>query len=116
MLALMLAGLAVVTAPAPIAAQDAHVTRVTVYADRAEVVREATARVPEGPSQVAFAGIPVGVDPDSIRIAARGVPARIGAADAEVKRIERELAAKERREFDLAYAVRWPKELQVQGL
>lgn len=95
---------------------DAKITRVTVYADRAEVVREVTLQVPAGPSQVKFDAIPLGVDPDSIRVSGRGIPTTIGAvevhqeaheagvspdfktADAEVKRLELEIAQLEAQE------------------
>jgi len=101
-------------APAPAAtvpARDARITDVTVYRDRAEVVREATVRLPAGASTVEFAGIPVGVEPDSLRVQATGVGAVLGAVEIvevaaeaedtpelvaareEVERLERALAA-----------------------
>ena len=91
-------------------AKNARVVEVTVYPDRAEVVREATIDVPAGASTVEFKDIPVAAEPDSLRIAAKGVPAVLGAvairerADTpkdtpeqvalrdELKRIEGELA------------------------
>ena len=95
---------------ATIEASKAHVTEVTVYPDRAEVVREATLEVPSGASTVEFRDIPIAADPDSLRISAKGVAAVLGAvvirqnADTpketpaqlalrdEVKRLEGELA------------------------
>jgi len=95
---------------ATIDAKGARVVEVTVYPDRAEVVREATFEVPVGASTLEFRDIPVAAEPDSLRVAAKGVPAVLGAvairerADtpketteqlelrAEVKRIEGELS------------------------
>lgn len=95
---------------AMIEAKGSHVVEVTVYPDRAEVVREATVEVPAGASTVEFRAIPVGAEPDSLRVTAKGVPAVLGAvairqrADTpketaelvalrdEVKRLEGELA------------------------
>ncbi len=95
---------------ATIDAKGARVVEVTVYPDRAEVVREATFEVPAGASTVEFRDIPVAAEPDSLRVAAKGVPAVLGAvtirerADTpketaeqlalrdEVKRIEGELS------------------------
>jgi len=95
---------------ATIEAKSARVVEVTVYPDRAEVVREATFEVPAGASTVEFPDIPVAAEPDSLRVAAKGVPAVLGAvairerADTpkatpeqlalrdEVKRIEGELS------------------------
>ena len=95
---------------ASIDAKNAHVVDVTVYADRAEVVREATVEISAGASTVEFKDIPLAAEPDSLRVTAKGVPAVLGAvairrrADTpketpeqialrdEVKRIEGELA------------------------
>jgi uncharacterized protein (TIGR02231 family) len=95
---------------ATLEAKGARVIEVTVYPDRAEVVREATFDVPAGASTVEFRDIPLAAEPDSLRVAAKGVPAVLGAvairarADTpketpeqlalreEVKRIERELS------------------------
>ena len=95
---------------ATIEPKSARVVEVTVYPDRAEVVREATFEVPAGASTVEFRDIPVAAEPDSLRVAAKGVPAVLGAvairerADTpketpeqlalrdEVKRIEGELS------------------------
>lgn len=64
---------------ATIEAKSARVVEVTVYPDRAEVVREATFEVPAGASTVAFKEIPFAAEPDSLRVAAKGVPAVLGA-------------------------------------
>ena len=64
---------------ATIEAKSARVVEVTVYPDRAEVVREATFEVPAGASTVEFRDIPVAAEPDSLRVAAKGVPAVLGA-------------------------------------
>ena len=95
---------------ATIDAKGARVVEVTVYPDRAEVVREATFEVPAGASTVEFRDIPVAAEPDSLRVAAKGVPAVLGAVaireradtpketpeqlalSGEVKRIEGELS------------------------
>ncbi|MBP7146381.1 MAG: mucoidy inhibitor MuiA family protein [Acidobacteria bacterium] len=97
--------------PAEVAADSSRVVRVTVYADRAEVIREAEVRLPAGPSAVLFADLPEALDPDSLRVAGRGIPAAIGAvelragagepevspehraAQQEVERLQRELGA-----------------------
>lgn len=97
-----------VRAAAPIPA-GGRITRVTIHADRAEITREADVRVPGGECQVEFALLPAGLDRDSLRVSGHGVPANIGAvelrdvaqdierpkdlaaAEAEVKRIEREI-------------------------
>lgn len=96
---------------ATIPTTDARIAQVTVYPDRAEVVRESSVRVPSGSSTIEFGAIPAGVEPDSLRIAGRGVAATIGAievrqqaheaevtaeykaADAEVRRLEAAIAA-----------------------
>ena len=95
---------------ASLEARSANMTEVTVYPDRAEVVREATVEVPAGASMIEFRDLPVAADPSSLRVSAKGVEAVLGAvvirerADApketpelvalrdEVKRIEAELA------------------------
>ena len=64
---------------ATIEAKSARVVEVTVYPDRAEVVREATFEVPAGASTVEFRDIPVAAELDSLRVAAKGVPAVLGA-------------------------------------
>jgi len=60
-------------------AKNARVVEVTVYPDRAEVVRETTFEVPAGASTVEFKDIPVAAEPDSLRVSAKGVPAVLGA-------------------------------------
>jgi len=106
-----LAALWFATVPAAtIAATDSRIVEVTVYPDRAEVVREARVELPKGASTIELSGIPFGADPDSIRVSARGVPATFGAVEirarvdepkesaeqkaleAEVKRLEGEIA------------------------
>jgi len=64
---------------ATIEAKAGRVIEVTVYPDRAEVVREAMVEVPAGASSVEFRDIPVAAEPDSLRVAAKGVPAVLGA-------------------------------------
>jgi len=54
---------------------------VTVFPDRAEVVREARVEIPAGISTVQFTGLPWQVEPDSLRVSARGVPASLGAVE-----------------------------------
>jgi uncharacterized protein (TIGR02231 family) len=95
---------------AAVPASNAKIVEVTVYRDRAEVVREATVDLPAGASTVEFAGIPFGIDSDSVRVTAEGVPATLGAIEIqefaeepretaewkaardEVRRLEREIA------------------------
>lgn len=64
-----------------IAVDDARIVEVTVYPDRAEVVREATVALPAGPSSIEFVGIPFRVEPDSLRVSAEGVPSTLGAVE-----------------------------------
>lgn len=64
---------------AVIPARDAKVVQVTLFADRAEVVREARVDLPAGENTVEFAGLPFDIDPDSFRAAARGVAVTLGA-------------------------------------
>jgi hypothetical protein len=100
--------------PAPQAAAalpaKARVTEVTVFPDRAEIVRVAALDLPAGLSAVEFTDLPWSLEPDSVRIAAEGVAAVLGAveirpeagepgetpeqiaAQAEVKRIDRLIA------------------------
>jgi uncharacterized protein (TIGR02231 family) len=66
---------------ATVATKNAKVVEVTVYADRAEVVREVTIDLPAGPSTLEFADIPRGAEPDSFRLSAKGVPAVLGAVE-----------------------------------
>jgi len=64
-----------------IAVDDARIVEVTVYPDRAEIVREATVALPAGPSSIKFVGIPFRVEPDSLRVSAEGVPSTLGAVE-----------------------------------
>ncbi len=114
LMAALLVALPALAAPAhaaPRVEAAGKVVKVTVYPDRAEVVREATVQLPAGAADVVFGGLPLSVDPVSLRASARGVPAAIGAielawqaqaprrpedyaaAEKEVKRLEGELAA-----------------------
>jgi uncharacterized protein (TIGR02231 family) len=111
----------ILTAPdagqgAEVRAERARPVEVTVYADRAEVRRQASVTVPAGPVEVVFEALPPGIERDSLRVSARGVPAAIGAvelrehaqepvrspeyaaAEAEVRRLESELAGLEAEE------------------
>jgi uncharacterized protein (TIGR02231 family) len=90
---------------------DPRIVEVTVYRDRAEVVKEATVLLSPGANSVEFADLPFGVEQDTLRVSAVGTPATIGAievreradepvktpewlaAQAEVRRIESEIAA-----------------------
>jgi len=103
--------LAPVLVAATIPADDARIVKVTVYRDRAEVVERAVVQLPTGASTIEFGGIPIGVESDSVRVAAEGVPATLGtveirelvvepvetpewqAAQDEVRRLEREIGA-----------------------
>ena len=64
-----------------VSADDSRITKVTVYRDRAEIVKQSTVRLPAGLSAVRFAGIPYDIDPDTIRVSAEGVPATLGAVE-----------------------------------
>jgi uncharacterized protein (TIGR02231 family) len=52
---------------------------VVVYTDRAEVTRRARIDVIAGSQEVVLTGLPLGLEPDSLRVAATGVPAKLGA-------------------------------------
>ena len=79
----LLAACASASVPAAtIAATDSRIVEVTVYPDRAEVVREARVELPKGASTIELSEIPFGADPDSIRVSAKGVPATLGAVGA----------------------------------
>ncbi len=81
-LAVVLGGLAApVARAATVEAREARIVEVTVYRDRAEVVRQARVELPAGSSSIEFAGIPFGVEPDSLRVSAEGVPATLGAIE-----------------------------------
>jgi len=95
---------------ATIPARDSRIVEVTVYPDRAEVVREAKHELPAGASTLEFLGLPLGVEPDSLTVTARGTAAALGAveirdraeepketpeflaAKGEVRRLEAEMA------------------------
>lgn len=66
-------------AGAQIRPESVRIARVTVYADRAEVVREVKLLLNAGDAEVAVDGIPEGVEADSIRVRAHGTPAELGA-------------------------------------
>jgi uncharacterized protein (TIGR02231 family) len=51
---------------------DAPVTGVTVFRDGARVQRSGTVGIQPGPQTVVISGLPAGVDPASVRVAARG--------------------------------------------
>ncbi len=104
---------ATVALAATVPATGGKIVRVTVYPDRAEVVREVEVKLPAGASQIQFEGVPANVEADSLRISGKGVAATIGAvevrevahdadvsaeykaADAEVKKLEAQGAALE---------------------
>src|SRR5262249_62003695 len=93
-----------------VAAENERIADVTVYPDRAEIVREATLRLPAGVSTVEFRDIPPCIDADSLRVSGKGVravlgtvelgerveepetPAELSAATAEGQCIQHELA------------------------
>src|SRR5262245_46214130 len=64
---------------ATLPAKNARIVDVTVYPDRAEVIREATVELPAGASTVEFNDIPLYAEPDSLRVTAKGVTALLGA-------------------------------------
>ena len=66
---------------ATLGTKDARIVEVTVYPDRAEVVREARVELPAGASSVEFADIPFAVEPDSLRVSAKGVSTVLGAVE-----------------------------------
>jgi len=57
------------------------IAEVTVYLDRAEVVRELTVPLSAGANAVTFEAIPIGADPDSFRVSGSGVPAQLGSVE-----------------------------------
>ena len=73
----------------------ARISRVTVYVDRAEVVREARLTLGAGDTEVVVAGIPEGIETDSIRVRAHGTPATLGAVQVrdEVRKTEERVEA-----------------------
>jgi len=62
-------------------AKDAPIVTVTVFPDRAEVVREAKVSLPPGASTIEFTGLPWQAERDSFRASARGVAATLGAVE-----------------------------------
>ncbi len=60
---------------------SSEITNVTVYADRARVVRTGTANLEKGRHTVILSGLPASLDTNSIRVSARG--ARIVSFDVE---------------------------------
>ena len=84
---ILVAALALFAAAGPaaeastIAVDDARIVEVTVYPDRAEIVREAIVALPVGASSIEFVGIPFRVEPDSLRVSAEGVPSTLGAVE-----------------------------------
>lgn len=109
--ALILCLLVVATPIAP--ADGGRIADVTVFRDRAEVVRERSVQLGAGASTVSFSGLPAAIDAGSVRVTAEGAPASLGAIEivpvvpedpeqpnpeleavqAEIKRLEREIAA-----------------------
>ena len=63
---------------------DAPITGVTVFRDGARVQRTGTVSLPPGPRTVIVSDLPAGVDPASVRVAARGLD--LALLDVEVHR------------------------------
>ena len=63
---------------------DAPITGVTVFRDGARVQRSGTVSLPPGPQTVVISDLPAGVDPASVRVAARGLD--LALLDVEVHR------------------------------
>lgn len=96
---------------AEIRVEKSKIEAVTVFSDRAEITRQASVQVPAGAVEIVFGGLPLQIETDSLRVTGRGVPAILGAvdlkleaqapipgpeflaADTEVKRLEKEIAA-----------------------
>jgi hypothetical protein len=84
LLSILIALGAVWTAPVRadvVAAESERIADVTVYPDRAEVVREASVRLPAGVSTVEFRDIPPCIDADSLRVIGKGVHAILGTVE-----------------------------------
>lgn len=90
-----------------------RIDEVTVYLDRAEIVRELTVQLKAGANAVVFDEIPIAADADSFRVSGSGVAAQLGAVEiafkaetpvetAEYKAAERALRELEREMADLA--------------
>ncbi len=60
---------------------DPRIVEVTVYRDRAEVVKEATVLLRPGATSVEFAALPLGVEQDTLRVSAVGTPATLGTVE-----------------------------------
>lgn len=74
-----------VAAASPVSARESRIVEVTVFPDRAEVIREARVDLPSGASTVEFAGLPAQVEPDSLRVTGKGVAAVLGAVELKTK-------------------------------
>jgi hypothetical protein len=72
--ALALVALGATAAPAP--APDLPIHEVTVYSDRARVVRRGTAALAGGESRVRLPLLPATLDPESVRLEAKGAAVR----------------------------------------
>lgn len=72
---------AVTSACAAELAADSKVARVTVFTDRAEIVRVARVSLAAGANEIRFDGLPLSLEPDSLRVVAHGVPATLGAVE-----------------------------------
>lgn len=77
--ALIVFGAAAVQA-APVTV-GARIVEVTVFADRAEITREGRVDLAAGPATLSFAGLPWNVEPDSLRVTAKGTPVALGAVE-----------------------------------
>jgi len=58
-----------------------RIAEVTVFADRAEVVREARVDLPPGASELIFDAIPFGIETDSLRASGKGTDTTLGAVE-----------------------------------
>ncbi|HET6372464.1 MAG TPA: DUF4139 domain-containing protein [Candidatus Polarisedimenticolia bacterium] len=66
---------------ASVEAAGSRIVEVTVFPDRAEVMREVRLELPAGVTSVSFPGLPWSVETDSLRVTAKGVPAALGAVE-----------------------------------
>src|SRR5262249_22635638 len=64
---------------------DSRIVEVTVYPDRAEIVREARVVLPAGSSTVDLTDLPWQLDAESLRVSAKGTPAVLGAVELRVR-------------------------------
>ncbi|HLB06257.1 MAG TPA: mucoidy inhibitor MuiA family protein, partial [Alphaproteobacteria bacterium] len=76
---------------------QAPIVAVTVFPDRAEVVRRAEVALPEGQSTLLFAGLPVSLFTDSVRIRAEGEGVLIGSVELETEFAQEAVREDERR-------------------